>query len=279
MPTTETGVCNVALSRIGHTAFLTDLDSDTTAEARACQKVFDLARDTALGAFWWYFARGSADLTVDEDLEVDDWGYVYLLPADFLVARYLFNGVRNPAVDQRQPYELAALTIAKTSAVAGLVRVATTVTATTATQHDLAVGDVVTLSPGETNFAAGAKTVVTVPTSTTFTYTAAGSAVSSSAAQTWTRYGVPVLATDIEDANLVYTRLVDDVLRWPAQFQSALAWALAVELALSVAKKPSLAGEMQAAFTASLKQAEVSHLGQRQADVAGDSEFITVRGS
>jgi hypothetical protein len=68
-------------------------------------------------------------------------------------------------------------------AVGGLVRVGTIVTGTISGGHKLAVGEVVYLWPGEANFAAGAK-VVTGVTSTTFIYTESGSAVASTATQT-----------------------------------------------------------------------------------------------
>jgi hypothetical protein len=71
-------------------------------------------------------------------------------------------------------------------AIGNLTRVGTTVTATINTtpiisQHPFAVGDIVFLSPGEADFAVGPK-IITSVTNTTFTYTEAGSAVSSGAA-------------------------------------------------------------------------------------------------
>lgn len=59
------------------------------------------------------------------------------------------------------------------------------VTATTTAAHGLRPGQVITLSPGEVDFAAGAKTVTTVPSPTSFTYAEAGSNVVSAAPQTF----------------------------------------------------------------------------------------------
>lgn len=59
------------------------------------------------------------------------------------------------------------------------------VTATTTSAHGLRPGQVITLSPGEVDFAAGAKTVTTVPSPTSFTYAEAGSNVVSAAPQTF----------------------------------------------------------------------------------------------
>lgn len=56
-------------------------------------------------------------------------------------------------------------------------RVGTTVTVDTGTNHHLEPGEVVNLITGAANFPSGNKTVVSTPTSTTFTYTEAGAAV------------------------------------------------------------------------------------------------------
>lgn len=66
-----------------------------------------------------------------------------------------------------------------------LTRVGTKVTATIAAGHNLVPGQVVVLSPGEADFAAGNKTITAV-TPTTFSYTEAGNAVSSTAPETFT---------------------------------------------------------------------------------------------
>jgi predicted CxxxxCH...CXXCH cytochrome family protein len=58
----------------------------------------------------------------------------------------------------------------------GLTRASSTVTVTTATAHGFVVGDVVALTPGQDLFRGGWKTIATVPTTTTFTYTEAGTA-------------------------------------------------------------------------------------------------------
>lgn len=52
--------------------------------------------------------------------------------------------------------------------------------------HGLTVGSVVTLTPGEANFAAGAKTVASVIDAFNFTYAEAGVGASNTVAQTWT---------------------------------------------------------------------------------------------
>lgn len=84
-------------------------------------------------------------------------------------------------------------------ATGSLVRAGTTVTATVAS-HGFRIGDVVALSPGEANFAAGNKTITSV-TPTTFSYTEAGAAVASGADQTFSS-GAKNVQVDILMASL-----------------------------------------------------------------------------
>ncbi len=58
--------------------------------------------------------------------------------------------------------------------------------ATTTSAHGYRVGEQFSISPGEANYPAGSYTVVTVPSSTTFTFDVVGAAAASTAAQTLT---------------------------------------------------------------------------------------------
>lgn len=75
----------------------------------------------------------------------------------------------------------------ETVAIGNLTRSGTTVTALTNGANGFTIGMTVTLSPGETDFPAGVKTV-TGTTGTTFSYTEAGSATSSTALQSFFGY-------------------------------------------------------------------------------------------
>lgn len=84
----------------------------------------------------------------------------------------------------------------------GMVRTGgATVTVTTTGPHRLRVGDTVVLSPGEATFLAAPspKTVVTVPTATTFTYTDVAANATSTAAQTFTRTEIATAVTFFEE--------------------------------------------------------------------------------
>lgn len=278
MASSETELCNLALLRIGHRALLSAYSTDTSIEAQAARVLYPHARDTTLAAFPWRFARQSATLVLDDDASFLGWTYVYVLPRDFLLARSIYPGVNEPSEDELVPHDIGgAYSVAKTAAIGGMVRAGTTVTVTTSTAHNLIAGDTFVLSPGEANFAAGTKTVVAAPTTTTLTYTEAGAATASTVAQTLTFEHQRILGTDVDEADLVYTRAITDVGEMPVHFQDAVAWALAMELVLGVANKPQLLPMLEAKFRSALGRAAALDKGQAQRGTAPTSEFERVR--
>ena len=112
MPLTDAQICTLALNRVGEKQPLGSL-KDATNAGRLCRLVYPLARDGALEEFPWPFARRRAALALLADDEDDaearentGYAYVYALPSDCLVPRYLETGLLNPAEDQKIPFEL-----------------------------------------------------------------------------------------------------------------------------------------------------------------------------
>jgi hypothetical protein len=83
-------ICNIALSRIGITLIISDID-EGSAEATACKTLFDPLRDALLAAFPWPFANRRFTLNLIEEEPTDEWAYSYRLPADFLSIRRIEN--------------------------------------------------------------------------------------------------------------------------------------------------------------------------------------------
>lgn len=79
--TTETEICNLALSEIGARQ-LVDFDTDTTEEARACRLHYAQTRDALLRRHQWNFALTRADLDEAADEPISDWDTAWELPAD-----------------------------------------------------------------------------------------------------------------------------------------------------------------------------------------------------
>lgn len=86
-----------------------------------------------------------------------------------------------------------------------------------------------------------------------------------------------VLLTDKADAELIYTRRLETVALFPAVFVDALAWALAADLALSLAVKPQVAAAMQQKAELALRRAAAAAFMQQQPDVLPEAEHIRAR--
>ncbi len=100
---TEVEICNLALSRIGQRAI--DSLAENSAEASACARHYQIARDSLLRSYWWNFAKASATLVRNGETPAE-WAYSYDLPDDLIAVRYPVPAVRFGR--QRVKYELAA---------------------------------------------------------------------------------------------------------------------------------------------------------------------------
>lgn len=86
-----------------------------------------------------------------------------------------------------------------------------------------------------------------------------------------------VLVTDQADAELIYTAECPTVALWTPSFVDAVAWALAVKLALVVPVKPQLAALAMPEARRALAEAKASQLNSRQADPPPLSSITTAR--
>jgi hypothetical protein len=100
---TDAQICTVALARIGQRQFVDDLNSNTS-QAQVCKVLYPLARDAVLESFPWPFATRRATLGLLAGATKPGWAYVYVMPGDCVVARYLDPGTANPSADARIPF-------------------------------------------------------------------------------------------------------------------------------------------------------------------------------
>lgn len=89
-------------------------------------------------------------------------------------------------------------------------------------------------------------------------------------------YGT-VLMTDLADAELIYTHRHSTVVRWPPLFVHAVAWRLAMELALALPVKPAVGMAMEKGYRAALAEALAVELNSVREDPEPDSPLISVR--
>lgn len=80
---TSTGICNIALRRIGGPR-LGDLDTEKSHVADVARDIYDEARKDCLNLHTWNFATKRASLTVSATAPTFGWDYAYPLPEDFI---------------------------------------------------------------------------------------------------------------------------------------------------------------------------------------------------
>lgn len=91
MPTTEVGVCNLALSFLGVTRQIQSFDDGST-EAAQCKLHYTAARNALLVAHDWFFARKAAALTEVSETTHPIWPVLYQMPSDCLRPIRLTDG-------------------------------------------------------------------------------------------------------------------------------------------------------------------------------------------
>lgn len=89
--------------------------------------------------------------------------------------------------------------------------------------------------------------------------------------------GARVLYTDQEQAELVYTKRITNPNLFTPQFESALAWLLASEIAMPLSAQPSMMSNALKMYVREIGIAQAASLNESQEDAEPDCEFITGR--
>jgi hypothetical protein len=104
MYTGKTETCNLALAHIGVGLTIADIDTENTAEAKACRQFYDISMESVLGAFRWNFARKTAALSLVAENPNIDWSFSYAYPVDAVYFYKILSGRRNPDRTQEVPF-------------------------------------------------------------------------------------------------------------------------------------------------------------------------------
>jgi len=86
-----------------------------------------------------------------------------------------------------------------------------------------------------------------------------------------------VIFTDKEDAVLQYTRLVEDPTQFSAEFVEAVAFRIAMQIAMPLSVSQAIRNEVANLYREALDGAEESESNEVKQDAQPDSEFISVR--
>ena len=79
-------ICNMALGLLSQER-ITDLDDESNVTAGYCRTFLPIARDSVLEDGKWAFATKRVILQLHETTPPFDWGYQYILPADFIAVQ------------------------------------------------------------------------------------------------------------------------------------------------------------------------------------------------
>lgn len=109
MASSAIDVCNLALTNLGVGTEIATLD-ERSAEAKACNRVYETARDEVLRSFPWEFARKEIALALvtkkgDVGHPTKQFKYSYRYPSDCLMARKILSEVRNDSRSSRWTYK------------------------------------------------------------------------------------------------------------------------------------------------------------------------------
>jgi hypothetical protein len=103
---TKTSICNKALAHLAITTQLTDVDTDTTVEAKVCRLFYENARDECLRDFPWPWAT-RVELLANQTTEPnDEWAYQYDYPTNVSRLVRIFSGVRPESRSTRIPFRV-----------------------------------------------------------------------------------------------------------------------------------------------------------------------------
>lgn len=91
----KTDICNIALSHLGISKEIANVDSEQSKEAAACRRFYDVTIEATLKDYSWPFASKIAALNLIEENPNEEWGYSYRYPTDCLFFRRILSGNRN----------------------------------------------------------------------------------------------------------------------------------------------------------------------------------------
>ena len=103
---TSTEICNMALSHLNVSKEISDLDTDSSAQAQACRRFYENALEEVLEDFAWPFATKFAELALVEEDPTSEWGFSYRYPSDCLGFRRIISGIRNDNRQSKVPYKI-----------------------------------------------------------------------------------------------------------------------------------------------------------------------------
>lgn len=106
MVTVDTEIANLALTHLGITKRIGNIETERSNEARTINVLLPTMREKALRDFPWQFATAIEDLVLIEEDPNDEWDYSYVYPVNCLMFRRILSGLRTDTRDSRVSYRV-----------------------------------------------------------------------------------------------------------------------------------------------------------------------------
>lgn len=309
---TKTEICELALSHLGWSKALTDVDTDDTKETNACLQFYEHAVKRVLRDWRWPFATKEATLVWQTDDPTTEWAYAYQYPADCLRIRRIYSGTRpgKETSDLRIPYRVVygkatadpdgLAESQTTSGAANLVLNGVWADLGTALTYAGQEGRLVTITSsaddsgitftvtGTDRDGTATSEAITGPNTTTVTgstYHMTISTIATSGATTGnvtagmsTSFGKEIY-TDAVDAVMEYTAYISEEDRYDRDFGMTLSYLLASYIAPRITGGDSfnLADRAMQMYAFELDRARANAAEEEQLDVRPNAEWIRAR--
>lgn len=104
---TQVGICNLALSHLGISKEIGNLETDRSEERAACWRYYDEALKNMLRDYPWPFTTAIATLALVTTNPNTEWSYSYRYPIDCLSVRRVLSGIRNDTRQSKVSYKIA----------------------------------------------------------------------------------------------------------------------------------------------------------------------------
>ena len=101
-------ICNMALAALGVGDQIVNIDSERSAEARACRMFYLPTLKEVLREGYWPFATKIDDLALIEEDPNDEWGFSYRYPIDCVMFKRIVSGQRTDTRATRVPTKIVA---------------------------------------------------------------------------------------------------------------------------------------------------------------------------
>lgn len=103
----KTGILNIALGHIGISKEVGSIETESSEEAKAGRRYYDVALNTIVRSSPWPFLTKITTLPLIEEEPNTEWGYSYRYPSDCKFIRRILSGIRNDDRQTRAPYRIA----------------------------------------------------------------------------------------------------------------------------------------------------------------------------